>query len=139
MDQFPMKLTRWNVSQSAFPRNEKVFDSVIKLLIENGILIRNKVENKGKDKSLVDKITTSLEDIFHSYKFMELERKQHHWYFESHKISLLGFLFFPKFFSPILVPKYLSLWVKTEKSFNFVACHLKLYFEAGEMTQLLIR
>lgn len=56
MDQFPVKSTRRNVSQSAFPRNEKVFDSVIKLLIENGILIRNKVENKGKDKSPVDKI-----------------------------------------------------------------------------------
>lgn len=56
MNQFPKKSTILNINQSAFTRNEKVFDSGIKLLIENGILIQSKVKNKGKDKSPVDKI-----------------------------------------------------------------------------------
>lgn len=41
-----MKSTIWNVNQRAFTRNEKVFESGIKLLIENGMLIQNEVQNK---------------------------------------------------------------------------------------------
>lgn len=56
-----MKSTIWNVNQRAFTRNEKVFDSGIKLLIENGMLIQNEVQNKRKDKSPVDKISNFSE------------------------------------------------------------------------------
>lgn len=56
-----MKSTIWNVNQRAFTRNEKVFDSGIKLLIENGMLIQNEVQNKRKDKSPADKISNFSE------------------------------------------------------------------------------
>lgn len=46
-----MKSTIWIVNQRVFTRNEKVFDSGIKLFIENGMLIQNEVQNKRKDKS----------------------------------------------------------------------------------------
>lgn len=52
-------------------------------------------------------------------------------------MSLLGFLFFPKFFF-YTSPKIFISVSKKEKSFNIVVCYLKLYFDAEEMAQLLI-
>lgn len=55
-------------------------------------------------------------------------------------MSLLGFLFFfSKVFFFYNSPKIFISVSKKEKSFNIVVCYLKLYFDAEEMTQLLVR